>query len=479
MDDLKFIKDDTAKRFAEIADMNQKVWSYAEADYAEFKSAELEAKILEDNGFKVERGIADMPTAFMARYGSGHPVIGITAEYDALPGLSNEKGVAEHKPIPGQTHGHGCGHCALGAGAVGAALMLKDWLDEAKVPGTIELYGTPAEENGFGKSFMAKAGCFDGLDCCINRHPNSINSMHATKAVGYYVVRFTFKGVSAHAAAAPEMGRSALDAVELMNVGANYLREHLVDKARMHYAYLDAGGEAPNVVQSHASVLYYLRAPKLSYCDYMLARMKDMARGAALMTGTQETVEVLGGLCDVIPNATLAQVCSDAFVEIGGPDFDENDYAIARTFLDILPEEEKAKVIKAGAKENGVSEEEFAKHPLNTKVEPFSEKDMDYIMTGSTDLGDVSYKCPMVMMSAATCIPGTSMHSWQHTAMVGTSIGDKGAACAARAMAYAATRIYRDPAIAEKAKEELFKVTEGKFVSPIPDGMKPGTGINS
>lgn len=477
MSDLSFIMDAAQKRSEMIARMSQVVWDLAEPDYGEFKSAEYEAKILEENGFEVTRGIADIPTAFVAKFGHGRPVIGITAEYDALPGLSNERGVAKHCPLEGQSQGHGCGHNALGAGAVGAALILKDWLTETGAEGTVELYGTPAEENGFGKSFMAKAGCFDHLDMCFNWHPSPRNAVHAVKAVGYYVVKFSFTGVSAHAAAAPEAGRSALDACELLNVGANYLREHLIDKARMHYAYLDVGGTAPNVVQSHASVLYYLRSPKLSYCDHMLERMSDVAKGAALMTGTQVEIKVLGGLCDLIPNAAIAKLTSEALLETGGPDFGEEEYAIARKFLDILPEEEKKAVLKNGAAMHGITEEEFAKRPLNTAVEGFKESDMDYILAGSIDLGDVSYKCPTIMMLMATCIPSTAMHSWQHTAMVGTSIGDKAATAAARTLAYAATKVFRNPDICKTAREELLAVTGGVFRSPIPDGVKPGEGI--
>ena len=247
--------------------------------------------MLEQEGFTVEKGVGGIPTAFAARYGHGHPVIGITAEYDSLPGLSQERGNPVHTPLPGRTHGHGCGHNALGSGAVGAAILVRHWLAESGAEGTIVCYGTPAEENGFGKTFMLKAGCFRELDACFTWHPRPYNASPAYCHVGYLVARFTFSGVSAHAAASPEKGRSALDACELMNVGVNSLREHVIDKARMHYAYLDAGGQAPNVVQSHAVLLYYLRAPKIAYSKYLLERVSDIARGAALMTGTQVKID--------------------------------------------------------------------------------------------------------------------------------------------------------------------------------------------
>ena len=472
-DDLKLILQTAKDQAAAISRMNQQLWSYAEPGYKEFKSSKALADALAAEGFSVETGIAGIPTAFKAVYGSGRPVIGITAEFDALPGLSQEKGVPEKKEILGQRYGHGCGHCALGAGAFGAALLAGKWLKKSGVSGTVVLFGTPAEETGYGKTFMTRAHVFDDLDMLFTWHPGDSNMAMAGRLIGNICARFDFKGVSAHAAAAPEQGRSALDACELMNSGVNYLREHIIEQARVHYAYLDVGGKAPNVVQSHASLLYFVRAPKISQCREILSRVNDCAKGAALMTGTSVTMKIVGGLSDLIPNSVAQQILSDAFMATGAGDYDENDFATARKFLAILPEEKRKAVIKKGAALNGVSEEEFAEKPLMTKVIPFDKRYMNVSYPASTDVGDVSYIVPQAQLGAATCIPGTSMHTWEHTAMVGTGIGDKAAIAAARAIAYACTKVFRDPEVCRKAKEELLAETGGVYQCPIPDDVSP------
>ena len=454
-----------------IADMNHCIWDYAEFGYSEFKSAAKITEVLENEGFSVEKGTAGIPTAFIGTFGEGRPYIGILAEYDSLPELSQELGVAEKRPIPGKDYGHGCGHSALGAGAVGAALVLKDYLKDTGVKGTVKLIGCPAEETGFGKAFLAKAHVFDDLDMVFTWHPADMNGCMAIKAVGYYKVKYMFKGITAHAGGAPELGRSALDACEIMNVGVNYLREHIISNARVHYAYLDVGGQAPNVVQDHAALLYFVRAPKLSQSAEIMERINNCARGAALMTGTEVTIKVLGGLSDLIPNRTAAEVLSDAYVAAGGPEFGEEEYEIARRFLDILPADKKQQVIANGAKANGISEEEFAKRPLNTAVKPFDPAMMNIIMTGSTDVGDVSYIVPTAQLVAATAIPGTGTHTWQMTAQVGTGIGDKACVAVAAAIGLACARVYDDPSICEKAKEELLATTGGQYTSPIPDDI--------
>ena len=477
MNDLQFILDTAAEKRPVIDRMTQTIWDYAEPDYGEYQSCDYLVSVLEQEGFTVEKGAGGIPTAFAARYGHGHPVIGITAEYDSLPGLSQERGNPVRSPLPGHTHGHGCGHNALGSGAVGAAILVRHWLEESGTEGTIVCYGTPAEENGFGKTFMLKAGCFRELDACFTWHPRPYNASPAYCHVGYLVAKFTFSGVSAHAAASPEKGRSALDACELMNVGVNYLREHVIDKARMHYAYLDAGGQAPNVVQSHTVLLYYLRAPKIAYSKYLLERVSDIARGAALMTGTQVQIEQVGGMSDYIPNPVMCQTLSDAYLATGAPDFDEEDYAVARRFVAALSPEQQDEVLRTGAAANGVSTEEFAEKPLVTSIIPFDPAQQNTIMTGSTDFGDVSYAVPCAQLNATTCIPGTSMHTWQHTAMVGTSIGNKAAFAAAKGIAYGCVKVFRQPELCAEARKQLLAVTHGEYESPIPDGILPGEGI--
>ena len=337
--------------------------------------------------------------------------------------------------------------------------------------GTLAFFGCPAEEQGFGKGFMAKARCFDGVDMMFTWHPADQNVPMGTRMVANYKVRFDFTGISAHAGAAPEKGRSALDACELMNVGVNYMREHVISDARIHYAYLDNGGEAPNVVQDHASLLYFMRAPKLAQSSEILARIKKIAQGAALMTETEIRVRVLGGLSDVIPNPTAFQVLSDAYVEMGGPEFDEEDYAIARKFLAIFPEDDKKAMAQKMAALHKMTPEEFEKRPLNSVVVPYSPLMRQKVLTASSDVGDVSYLVPTAQLTASAAIPGTGHHTWQYTAQVGTSIGGKACLAAAKAIGLACTRIFNDPALADQAKKELLEETGGVYVSPIPDDL--------
>lgn len=471
MENAQIIREAVRQREKVITGLNRAVWEYSELGYQEEKSAAAIIKALEEEGFQVETSLAGIPTAFAARWGSQKPVVGILGEYDALPGLSQEAGVAKQCPAEGRTNGHGCGHCALGAGAAGAAMAAKAWLLETGCEGSVVFFGCPAEETGFGKGFMAKAGCFDGVDMMFTWHPADFNVSMGTRMVANYKVRFDFKGVTSHAGAAPEKGRSALDACELMNVGVNYLREHVISDARIHYAYLDNGGEAPNVVQDHSSLLYFVRAPRLAQSREILERIKKIAQGAALMTETSVNIKILGGLSDVIPNPTAFQILSDSYMEMGGPDFDEADYAIAREFLAVMPKEARAAAILKAAAQNGMTPEEFEKRPLNTVVLPYNPAMRNKVMTASSDVGDVSYLVPTAQLTAAVAIPGTGPHTWQFTAQVGTSIGGKASLAAARAMARACSRVFENPEIVETAKKELFAETCGEYLSPIPDDL--------
>lgn len=473
MEKKQFICNIVAEKADVIAGINQAVWDFAEFGYHEEKSAEKIKAVLEAEGFQVESGLAGIATSFVGRYGSGKPVIGILAEYDALPELSQKAGVARPCPISGKEYGHGCGHSALGAGSVGAAIAVKEYLKKTGQTGTVELYGCPAEETGFGKTFMVKDHCFDHLDMAFCWHPMDGNMSMSVRTVAYYKVRFDFKGRTAHAGAAPELGRSALDACELMNVGVNYLREHIISDARVHYAYLDCGGKAPNVVQERGSLLYFVRAPKLSQCGEILERIKKIAKGAALMTETEVEIKVLGGMSDTIPNPTASRLLSDAFQETGAPDFGEKEYAIAREFLAIMPEDQKKRVIANGAKQNGLSPEEFEQRPLNTYILPYSDAMRNRVMTGSSDVGDVSYQVPTAQITAAVGVPETGAHTWQMTAQVGTSIGDQASLAVSKAIALACVKVYEDPSVAEQAKKELLEETGGVYISPIPDGIVP------
>ena len=476
MYETKKIHEIAERKSDEIARIQHSIFDLAEYGYEVQKSASYLEELLEKEGFQVERGIGDIETAFVGTYGSGKPVIGILAEYDALPNLSQKAGETKRCPIEGKAYGHACGHSALAAGTVGAAIVAKEYLKETGKTGTVKVFGCPAEETGFGKSFMVKRGCFEGLDMCFTWHPMDRTCLWG-RTLGYYKVRFDFKGTASHAGGAPELGRSALDACELMNVGVNYLREHIISSARVHYAYLDAGGDAPNIVQDHASLLYFVRAPRLADSAAILERVKKIAQGAALMTETQVHIKVLGGMSDNIPNPTASRILSDAFVAEGGPDFTEEEFAIARRFLDILSPEEREKAIRTGAKLQGISEEEFAKRPLVTRVEPVDERSMERQYTASTDVGDVSYNVPTSQYAGTTSIPGTGLHTWQFAAQVGTSIGDKGSVAVARAIARACAEVWENTEVVKTAKEELLETTGGVYVSPLPDDVKPGEGM--
>ena len=476
MDTKTLIHEIAAEKAELIADLNRCIYEYAEDGYKEFQSAEKIIRVLEDEGFTVERNAAGIATAFIGTYGSGKPVIGITAEYDALPDLSQKAGCVTRMPIEGKAFGHGCGHSSLGSGSVGAAIVAKEYLKRTGKQGTIRLFGCPAEETGFGKVFMAREHCFDGLDMAFSWHPDVYNRCFP-RTIANYKVRFDFKGISAHAGACPELGRSALDACELMNVGVQYLREHIISSARVHYAYLDHGGDAPNTVQSHASLLYLIRAPRIEQATEIRERVERIAKGAAMMTDTEVAIHVLGGLYDYIPNATATKLISDAFMEEGCPDYTEEDFAEAREFLNAMPEEERAKVIKEGAQLNGVSEAEFAEHPLHTKFIPYTDKLRETVFPASTDVGDVSHIVPTGQCNAAAAIIGTGAHTWKFGAQAGSGIGSRAAQATARALGYACAKVYEDPALAEKAGRELKEETGGGYVSPLPAELKPGTDM--
>src|SRR5690625_4326122 len=320
--------------------ISQRIWELAEKSYEETASAELFCESLKDEGFSVERGVADIPTAFIGSFGSGKPVVAILGEYDALAGLSQEAGVAEHKPIEKNGNGHGCGHNLLGTGAFAAAVAVKDYMKENNIAGTVRFYGCPAEENGDGKAYMVRDGLFDDVDFSLTWHPAPANAVSAMNALANYQVYFRFKGRSAHAAAAPHLGRSALDAVELMNSGVNYLREHIIPQARVHYAVTNTGGYSPNVVQSDAEVLYLIRAPKVDEVEKIYQRIIKIAEGAALMTETEMELEFDSGASDLIKNRTIDNVMLENYHKLGTPDFAEEEIKFAEKIQETLSKEE-------------------------------------------------------------------------------------------------------------------------------------------
>ena len=475
---IQTVKDLVASQADAAVALAKEIWNYAELSYEEVRSAAALMEALKKEGFAIEEGIAGIPTAFTATFqsGSGKPVVGFLAEYDALAGLSQKAGCPVQETIEPGGAGHGCGHNLLGAGCYAAAVALKDYLVKENKDGTVIFFGCPAEEGAGAKQFIARAGYFDNVDFAYTWHPETINEVGSKGSVAIMGANFTFNGVAAHAGAEPHLGRSALDAVELMNVGCNYLREHMIDAARIHYAYSDAGGSAPNVVQSCAVIKYEVRAPKVSQVQELFTRVVDVAKGAALMTGTKMQYEITMAFSDYTANRTLGAVVDQCFRELGAPDWTEEDYDLAAGFLRTYPRSTMAGIReKLGAYFAPEELDKALEKPLDSMVHPFNPKETGY-NSGSTDVGDVGYATPTVMFHVATACLGNVGHSWQNTAFACSDIGMKGMLRAAEVMTLSAIRTMAQPELIRKAKEELIRKNGGKYRCPLPDYVTPPIG---
>ncbi|MBE9508322.1 MAG: amidohydrolase [Chloroflexi bacterium] len=441
------------------------IWDHPELGLQEFYASRLITDELEKAGFSVNRSVAQMPTAFVASWGEGKPVIGILGEYDALPGLS-QKVSATRDPIEEGAPGHGCGHNLFGVASLGAALAVKEAMEEDEIRGTIRYYGCPAEETMLGKIFMARDGVFDDLDAAISWHPFYANTVWSCSSLAMNSFRVNFHGVAAHAAAAPEAGRSALDGVQLMDVGANYLREHITEKARIHCV-ITNGGEAPNVVPPFAQVWYYVRAPLREQVGDIYSRMLDIAKGAALMTGTTFEIDFLTGGYDMLPNDTLGELLLEKLKQVGPPQFTDEEKAFAKRLQATLP----SNAVENTLRSYGLTREEVGDPLCDKIVDPF---DKGEVLPASTDVGDVSHITPTAQITTCCQALGTPVHSWQNVASVGSSIGFKGMMLAAKAMALAALDLETKPDILKAARDEFEKRTGGKkYVSPLPEGAVP------
>lgn len=475
---IQTVKDLVASQADAAVALAKEIWNYAELSYEEVRSAAALMEALKKEGFAIEEGIAGIPTAFTATFqnGSGKPVVGFLAEYDALAGLSQKAGCPVQEAVEPGGAGHGCGHNLLGAGCYAAAVALKDYLIKENRDGTVIFFGCPAEEGAGAKQFIARAGYFDNVDFAYTWHPETINEVGSKGSVAIMGANFTFTGVAAHAGAEPHLGRSALDAVELMNVGCNYLREHMIDAARIHYAYSDAGGSAPNVVQSCAVIKYEVRAPKVSQVQELFTRVVDVAKGAALMTGTKMQYEITMAFSDYTANRTLGTVVDQCFRELGAPDWTEADYELAAGFLRTYPRSTMAGIReKLGAYFAPEELDKALEKPLDSTVHPFYPKAAGY-NSGSTDVGDVGYATPTVMFHVATACLGNVGHSWQNTAFACSDIGMKGMLRAAEVMTLSAIRTMEQPELIRKAKEELIRKNGGKYRCPLPDYVTPPIG---
>lgn len=435
------LKNEVSKTIQSSYDSYKKIalniWDYAELGFNESKSSKLLQTKLSDNGFNLQVGVAEMPTAFVATYGNGFPVIGILAEYDALPGFSQDNS-ANKTLVSGKTNGHGCGHNLFGTGSVAAGLAIKKLIEEGKLKGTIKVFGCPAEEGGDGKVYMVRDGLFNDVDVVLHWHPDEHNAVTFTSSLAIKTAKFRFYGISSHSAANPEKGRSALDAVEAMNNMVNMLREHIPQESRIHYI-ITNGGKAPNVVPDFAEVFYYVRNPDKEITQSLFDRVVNAAKGAALGTDTKMEYEIISGSHDLLINKTLAVVMQSNLQKIGGVIYSDAEVKFAKqlqkTFLGKFPSIDSAAQVKS----------------------LYFEKNQ-----GSTDVGDVSYVVPTVGLETATWVPGTSAHSWQAVACSGNDIGIKGMMVAAKTIAFTAIDLFLNPELIKNSKEE-FKNSKGDY----------------
>ena len=437
-------RQDFEQQFISISDQ---IWEFAEPRYQEFHSSALQADFLEQEGFTVTRNLGGIATAFSASFGSGHPVIGLLGEYDALPCMNQIADSPEKQTdLPGAA-GHGCGHNLLGTGAMEAACLIRDWLLQTHSEGTVIYFGCPAEEGGAGKAFLTRSGCFDNLDFALAWHPGSKTGLIKETLANIRVI-FDFTGKSAHAAAHPELGRSALDACELMNVGVNYLREHVKSDARMHYAYLNDGGDAPNIVPAAATLLYALRAPESTYVAELYDRVSDVAKGAALMTGTRVSCRTVSAYAELLSVPAMEELMMEAMQEAEKPDYTDDDYAYAARFA-----------------------ADQASPSIETAILPADQS----INLGSTDVGDVSWQVPTGLIGVTTEAAGCALHTWQIVAQGKSPLAHKGMHYAARILFAAAKKLYESPERCALIQDDYQNVIGHRtYRSMLPDSVKPG-----
>ena len=450
-------------RFHALADQ---VWSTPETCYGEHLSMEAHYSELIHHGFKVKQGIAGIPTALIAEAGTKGPVIAFLGEYDALAGLSQQSDIFEEKPIKKNGNGHGCGHNLLGSAAMQAATSLKNWMTETGTEGIIRYYGCPAEEGGAAKTFMVREKAFEDVDIAITWHPGSLTGVVRGSSLANCRVDFMFEGRASHAAGAPHLGRSALDAIELMNVGVNYMREHMPDKARIHYAIIDGGGISPNVVQSKGRVRYVVRDENTPKMLKLLERVKKIARGAAMMTETKVKIKMLAGVSNLIYNKTLGEVMQRNLDLLGPPVFTNKEREYAKKMQSTMSYND----IETAYVQAGISE--VKDQVLAESIVPPNAKEIG--MSGSTDVADVSWVVPTVQLWGANYTIGTPFHSWQMTAQGKSSIAIKGMTHAATAMAATGVDVLLDKKLREDAWLDLQKLLDqNAYVSPLLDNARP------
>ncbi len=456
--------DENKEQFIEAS--NQ-IWEYAELGLVETLSSKTIAEMLRLHGFKIDMGVAGMPTALVATFGYNKPTIGIMGEYDALPGVS-QKTIPVKEPLIEGGPGHGCGHNIHGVSGMMAAISLRYTLEKENLNGTVKFFGTPAEENYSGKVFMVREGLFDDVDACLSHHPGAINTARLSSSNAVNGVKFHYYGKTSHAAGNPEQGRSALDAIELMNLGVNFLREHIIDDARIHYVIEDGGGQ-PNVVPDYARSWYYIRAPEREQLEPIYQRILKIAKGAALMTETELKVEFIDGLCNKIPNKTLSELVVNNMRVIGAPKYTEKELNFASKIAESISRQDKIESLRRSKIPNYTRYIDV--NLVSDILDPWDEGETS---PGSSDVGDVSWLTPTMEFSTTSFILGVPGHSWQNTATSGTSIGHKSLFFAAKTIVGAAIDLITKPEVLVNAKNELTSRLKGKqYKCPIPSEVQP------
>lgn len=454
-----------------IIKISDKIWRLAELGLVEFESSALLSNELEKHGFRVKRGIAGMPTAFVAVWGEEKPVIGIMGEYDALPGLSQKK-VPWKEPLEPGKPGHGCGHNIHGVSGMAAAIAVKKAMEKHKIKGTIKFFGCPAEENFSGKVYMVRDGYFSDVNAVISHHPSTMNAVSLMSSLAVNSVKFHFYGKASHAGASPEHGRSALDAVELMNIGVNYLREHMIQDARIHYI-IEKGGDQPNIVPSYARSWYYVRAPERDQLNVIYDWILDIAKGAAIMTKTKVKAEFLEGSYNLIPNRTISELIVRNMREIGLPKCNNKVLKFAEEVAKTISPEMKIAQLKKSKRPGW---EKLVDKLIDDEIpDPWGEGEVSH---GSTDVADVSWQSPTVEFNTATWVLGTPAHSWQAVAQSGVELGHVSLIFAAKVMAATAIDLFTNKETLNKArKEHRQRIRNKKYKSPIPPRHKPPLNV--
>jgi aminobenzoyl-glutamate utilization protein B len=460
-----------SQKESHLIEISDKIWAFAELGFQEFKSSGLLADELRKAGFEVAMGVAGMPTAFIATYGSGKPVIGVMGEYDALSGLS-QMAVPTREPITEGAPGHGCGHNIHGTSGMAGAIATRMAMEAGGIKGTVKFFGCPAEEMGSGKVFMVRDGIFDGVDAVLSHHPSDMNCASLASSNANNAVKFHFYGVAAHAAASPDEGRSATDAVELMNVGVNFLREHIIQEARIHYVVED-GGTQPNVVPAYARSWYMIRAPERDQVDFIYSWVLDIAKGAAQMTRTTHKAEFLKGVYNIVPNRTLSELVTKNMREVGPPNYDEKELNFAHEISKSISSETKRAELRKSKRPDW---EKLVDVELDRTVsDAWDEGDVG---AGSTDVSDVSWKTPTMEFQTVCKLLGTPGHSWQATAQHGMGIGHKGLIFAAKTIATCVLDLLLTPHLLKKAQDEHRDRLAGRtYRPPIPADLKPPLGM--